>query len=61
MDVFGESNLISVIYNDDSYLAEIDEDNNIELIYKFDKKEYDYVSIYGVSNEEGSRLFICKT
>lgn len=61
MDVFGESNLISVIYNDDSYLAEIDEDNNIELIYKFDKKEYDYVSIYGVSNEEGNRLFICKT
>lgn len=61
MDVFGESNLISVIYNDDSYLAEIDEDNNIELIYKFDKKDYDYVSIYGVSNEEGNRLFICKT
>lgn len=61
MDVFGESNLISVIYNDDSYLAEIDENNNIELIYKFDKKDYDYVSIYGVSNEEGNRLFICKT
>lgn len=61
MDVFGESNLISVIYNDDSYLAEIDEDNNIELIYKFDKKEYDYIFIDGVSNEEGNTLFISKT
>ena len=61
MCVFGESNLISVIYNEDSYLAEIDEDNNIELIYKFDKKEYDYIFINGVSNEEGNRLFISKT
>ena len=61
MDVFGESNLISVLYNDDNYLAEIDENNNIELIYKFDKKDYDYVFIYGVSNEEGNRLFIRKT
>lgn len=61
MGVFGESNLISVIYNEDSYLAEIDEDNNIELIYKFDKKEYEYIFIHGVSNEEGNRLFIRKT
>ena len=61
MDVFGESNLISVIYNDDTYLAEIDGDNNIELIYKFDKQGYDYMSVYGVSNEEGNRLFIRKT
>ena len=61
MDVFGKNDLISVIYNDDSYLAQIDEDNNIELIYKFDKQEYDYISIYGVVNEEGNRLFICKT
>ena len=61
MEVFGKNNLISVIYNDDSYLAQIDEDNNIELIYKFDKQGYDYISIYGVVNEEGNRLFICKT
>ena len=61
MDVFGKNDLISVIYNDDSYLAQIDEDNNIELIYKFDKHGYDYISIYGVVNEEGNRLFICKT
>ena len=61
MDVFGKSNLISVIYNDDSYLAEIDEDNNLELIYKFDKEEYDYMSVYGLINEEGNRLFIRKT
>lgn len=61
MDVFGKSNLISVIYNDDTYLAEIDEDNNLELIYKFDKEEYDYMSVYGVINEEGNRLFIRKT
>lgn len=61
MEVFGKNDLISVIYNDDSYLAQIDEDNNIELIYKFDKQGYDYISIYGVVNEEGNRLFICKT
>ena len=61
MEVFGKSNLISVIYNDDTYLAEIDGDNNIELIYKFDKQGYDYMSVYGVSNEEGNRLFIRKT
>ena len=59
MEVLGESNLISVIYND--YLAQIDEDNNIELIYKFDKQGYDHISIYGVVNEEGNRLFIRKT
>ena len=61
MEVFGESNLISVIYNDYTYLVQIDEDNNIELIYKFDKQGYDYISIYGVVNEEGNRLFIRKT
>ena len=61
MEVFGKSNLISVIYNDDTYLAQIDEYNNVELIYKFDKQEYDYMSVYGVSNEEGNRLFIRKT
>lgn len=61
MEVFGKSNLISVIYNDDSYLAEIDEDNNIELIYKFDKGEHDYIFINGISNGEGNRLFIRKT
>ena len=61
MDVFEESNLISVIYNDDTYLAQIVGDNNIELIYKFDKQGYDYISIYGVVNEEGNRLFVRKT
>lgn len=61
MEVLGESNLISVIYNDYTYLAQIDEDNNIELIYKFDKQGYDHISIYGVVNEEGNRLFIRKT
>lgn len=61
MDVFGESNLISVIYNDDTYLAQVDGDNNIELIYKFDKQGCDYISIYGVVNEEGNRLFVRKT
>ncbi len=61
MDVFGESNLISVIYNDDTYLAQIDRDNNIELIYKFDKQGCDYISIYGLVNEEGNRLFVRKT
>lgn len=61
MEVFGKNNLISVIYNDDTYLAQIDGDNNIELIYKFDKQGYDYISIYGLVNEEGNRLFIRKT
>ena len=61
MEVFGKNNLISVIYNDYTYLAQIDEDNNIELIYKFDKQGYDHISIYGVVNEEGNRLFIRKT
>ena len=61
MEVFGKNNLISIIYNDDTYLAQIDGDNNIELIYKFDKQEYDYMSVYGIINEEGNRLFIVKT
>ena len=61
MEVFGKNNLISIIYNDDTYLAQIDGDNNIELIYKFDKQEYHYMSVYGMINEEGNRLFIGKT
>ena len=59
-NVFGKNNLLTLSYNNDAYLAQIQDNNEIEFKHKFDKGDGVYIDAMGVINEEGNRIFITK-
>lgn len=59
-NVFGKNNLLILSYNNESYLAQIQDNNEIEFKHKFDKGDGVYIDAMGVINEEGNRIFITK-
>lgn len=59
-NVFGKNNLLTLSYNNEAYLAQIQDNNEIEFKHKFDKGDGVYIDAIGVINEEGNRIFMTK-